>query len=1147
MKKTVIVTKKKVEGKIKPSQIVAIGASAGGLEAITELLQHLSPKSGMTYLYIPHLSPDHKSILTTLLAKSTVMKVQEVTNGVKMEPNVFYIIPPDKEMTVVDGHVKLTPRSKKREVHLPIDTFFTSLAEIHKEDAIGIVLSGSASDGTKGLLAIKAAGGLTFAQDESAKFHSMPKSAITAGAVDFVLSPREIAEELIRISKVDYIKSNAVKPTEKGIEDADPALKKILNLLLIHTQVDFSHYKMATIKRRILRRMMLNKIDSLQNYVALIEEKKDEINILHQDLLINVTTFFRDTDAHIYLKNSLFPTILKSKTDAEKFRIWIPGCSTGQEAYSISMTILEVQAELGTAVPIQIFATDLNNKAIHKARAGEYAKSDLGMVSPKRLQRFYTKTGSKFRIAKIVRDMVVFAPHNILKDPPFSKVDFISCCNLFIYLDTSAQKKTLSTFYHALNEDGYLMLGKSETVGASGHLFEAVNNKLKIYSRRKTLGTKTLPRLLTRVPLPEKAIEKNNISTSTKNDVPSSMGFDNDINALLLSKFIPASVVINYAMDILQFRGETDVFLKHQNGKASLNILKMTAPEIAFELRHSIPAVIKSKEPLRKSGIEVKSEPSLKLVSIEIIPIHSEAEEPLLLILFTKPELIETFLQDGKGGKSNVEAKDRKIQKLEEELAIAKADMQAFALEQEALIEDMQSANEEVVSSNEELQSVNEELETSKEEIESTNEELTTTNQELQTRNELLNESYQYSDAILANIHEPLLVLDKDLRVVSASKSFYKKFNLKPEETEGILLYDVGNREWDIPILRQLLDDILPKNSGFYDFEVIHTFPRLGEKILLLNAHRIVQKVHQEQLILLAISDITESRKKAVQHITKEKDLLSHQNQLLEIAVEKRTKELKKANLRLEENNLSLQILNKELQSFSYVASHDLQEPLRKIRTLTNRLIDSETGLSAKGKDYFNRMQNAAERMQTLIEDLLSFSSLHDIKGRKFIKTDLNQIIEDVKIELHETIVAKGAKVINKKLCDINIIPYQFRQVMINLISNALKFSRPEVTPTIIIKSNLVKYNKSKMPGLEPEKQYCHIVIEDNGIGFEEKYNEKIFEVFQRLHNKDEYPGTGIGLAIVKKIIENHNGSISAKSVFGKGTTFEMYIPAALK
>ena len=1147
MKKTVIVTKKKVEGKNKPSQIVAIGASAGGLEAITELLQHLSPKSGMTYLYIPHLSPDHKSILTTLLAKSTVMKVQEVTNGVKMEPNVFYIIPPDKEMTVVDGHVKLTPRSKKRVAHLPIDTFFTSLAEIHKEDAIGIVLSGSASDGTKGLLAIKAAGGLTFAQDESAKFDSMPKSAITAGAVDFILSPKEIAEELIRISKVDYIKSRADKPTEKGIEDADPALKKILNLLLIHTEVDFSHYKMATIKRRILRRMMLNRIDSLQNYVAHIKEKKDEINILHQDLLINVTTFFRDTDSHVYLKNSLFPTILKSKTGAEKFRIWIPGCSTGQEAYSISMTILEVQGELGTAVPIQIFATDLNNKAIHEARAGEYAKSDLGMVSPKRLQRFYTKTGSKFRIAKIVRDMVVFAPHNILKDPPFSKVDFISCCNLFIYLETSAQKKTLSTFYHALNEDGYLMLGKSETVGASGHLFEAVNNKLKIYSRRKTLGTKTLPRLLPRVPLPEKAIVKNNISTATKNDVPSSMGFDNDIDALLLSKFIPASVVINYAMDILQFRGETDIFLKHQNGKASLNILKMTAPEIAFELRHSIPAVIKSKEPLRKTGIEVKSEPSLKLVSIEIIPIHSEAEEPLLLILFTKPELIETFLQDGKGGKSNVEAKDRKIQKLEEELAVAKADMQAFALDQEALIEDMQSANEEVVSSNEELQSVNEELETSKEEIESTNEELTTTNQELQTRNELLNESYQYSDAILANIHEPLLVLDKDLRVVSASKSFYKKFNLKTEETEGILLYDVGNSEWDIPILRQLLDDILPKNSGFYDFEVIHTFPRLGEKILLLNAHRIVQKVHQEQLILLAISDITESRKKAVQHITKEKDLLSHQNQLLEIAVEKRTKELKKANLRLEENNFSLQILNKELQSFSYVASHDLQEPLRKIRTLTNRLIDSETGLSAKGKDYFNRMQNAAERMQTLIEDLLSFSSLHDIKGRKFIKTDLNQIIEDVKIELHETIVAKGAKVINKKLCDINIIPYQFRQVMINLISNALKFSRPEVTPTIIIKSNLVKYNKSKMPGLEPEKQYCHIVIEDNGIGFEEKYNEKIFEVFQRLHNKDEYPGTGIGLAIVKKIIENHNGSISAKSVFGKGTTFEMYIPAALK
>lgn len=1148
MKKTVAKSPTKpVEKKVqtnKPLQIVAIGASAGGLEAITELLRHILPNTGMAFIYIPHLSPDHKSILTTILAKSTTMKVQEVTDRVLMMPNRFYIIPPDKEMTLLDGHIQLTPRTKKRVVHLPINTFFTSLAEVYKEAAIGVVLSGSANDGTKGLLAIKAAGGLTFAQDNSAKFNSMPQSAVTAGAVDFVLSPKEIAQELIRISKYDYVKLDILKPSGNEIDNNNPDLKTILNLLLKQTQVDFSHYKMPTIKRRIHRRMLLNKIKLLKEYAVFVSENKDEINILYQDLLINVTNFFRDTDVHEYLKTSLFPKLLRSKKGIEKLRIWIPACATGEEAYSIAMSILEIQGEEGTNVPIQIFATDLSTTAITKARIGEYATQELDMVSPKRLQRFYTKTGSKFRIAKVVRDMVVFAPHNILRDPPFSKVDFISCCNLFIYLDNAAQKKALATFYYALNEDGFLMLGKSETIGTAGQLFNPVDNKFKIYSRKKNNGSPILLSLSSRMPKPEKEDKNSKPAGEIKNSNNNHHGFDKDIDAILLSDYVPASVVINETLEILQFRGETATFLKHPAGKASLNILKLTAPEIAFELRHSIPIAIKTKAVQRKSGIEVKNTSGLKMmVSIEIIPLALEWEEPLLLILFTKPEQVETFLQEGKNGKYNLQAKDRKIQKLEDELIAAKADMHSFTQDQEAFIEELQSANEEVVSSNEELQSVNEELETSKEEIESTNEELTTTNQELQTRNELLNESYQYSDAILANIHEPLLVLDKDLRVVSASKSFYKKFNFTPEETEGILLYDVGNKEWDIPALRQLLEDILPKNSEFQDFEVIHTFPRLGEKIMLLNANRIIQKVHHEQLILLAIADITEARKKAVDLVTKEKNLLTSQNQALEKAVEARTNELKKSNERLEESNLSLQIMNKELQSFTYVASHDLQEPLRKIQTFASRILETETSLSDKGKDHFTRMQSAAKRMQALIEDLLAFSSLHDIKGRKFVKTDINLIIEEVKNELSELIEAKQATVIASELCDINIIPTQFRQVMLNLIGNAIKFSSPGKPPVITIKSGNVTYNKKKMDTLPPLKEYCHIVIADNGIGFEEQYKEKIFEVFQRLHDKEDYPGTGIGLAIVKKIVENHNGIITAKSKLGKGATFEIYIP----
>ena len=1263
MSKKVIIQKKELVDKIKNHealQIVAIGASAGGLEAITELLQNITTKTGMVFIYIPHLSPDHKSMLTSLLSKITIMKVQEVTDKILMKRDGFYIIPPDKDMTVLNGHIQLTDRTKERVVHLPIDTFFSSLAEIHKKNAIGIVLSGSANDGTRGLLAIKAAGGLTFAQNNSAKFNSMPQSAITAGAVDFVLSPKEIAKELIRISKYDYPITNAAKRGANEFEDVDPDFKIILNLLLKQTKVDFSHYKMPAIKRRILRRMLLHKITSLKEYAQFTIQQKEELNILYQDLLINVTNFFRDTGAHAFLKTFLFPKLLKSKMANEKLRIWVPACATGEEAYSIAMSLLEIQGEQATNIPVQIFASDLSTTAIKKARIGEYATSALDMVSPKRLQRFYIKTGNKYRIAKVVRDMCVFAPHNILLDPPFSNVDFISCCNLFIYLDMPAQKKALTTFHYALKEEGFLMLSKSETIGTS-NLFTSINSKFKIYARKKNIGGRVLPHLLPGI-AKDTGHKGNATMPEIKNISSKYTGFDDDIDAILLSKYVPAAVVINQTMEIIHFRGETDSFLKHPAGKASLNLLKMTAPEIAFELGHCIPLAIKTKQAIRKSDIEVKVTTGKNVVNIEVIPLTINWEEPLLLVLFTKPALVETVLQEEKNGKNNQLANDRKIQKMEEELIAARADMNAFSQEQEAFIEELQSANEEVVSSNEELQSVNEELKTSKEEIESTNEELTTTNQELQTRNELLNESYLYSEAILNNIHDPLLVLDKDLRIMSASKSFYKKFIFIPEETEGMLLYDIGNKEWDIPALRQLLEDVLPKKIEFFDFEVTHNFPRLGEKIMMLNATSIHQKMHREQLILLSIQDYTE-RKIAQQSIKESEQRLENavdavkgtvwtKNSKGEMEVEQKswaaltgqsfeeyqgygwskavhpddvqptmnawnkavsasanfifehrvklqtgqwgyfsinavpifnadgsikqwvgvhinitlqktaeqklsgfTKELEKqvhdrtiklaiANEKLMENNLSLQIINKELQSFSYIASHDLQEPLRKIQTLASRIIESEAALSDKGKDYFDRMQKAAERMQALIEDLLSYSSVQNIKGRKLIKTDLNVIIEEVKTQLSETIIEKKAIVIAEPLCDINIIPYQFRQVMLNLISNALKFSKPGTSPVITIKSNKIKYSKTNNASLPKLKEYCHISVADNGIGFEAAYNDKIFEIFQRLHDKEDYPGTGIGLAIVKKIVENHNGIITAKGKLGKGATFEIYIPA---
>jgi two-component system CheB/CheR fusion protein len=481
-------------------------------------------------------------------------------------------------------------------------------------------------------------------------------------------------------------------------------------------------------------------------------------------------------------------------------------------------------------------------------------------------------------------------------------------------------------------------------------------------------------------------------------------------------------------------------------------------------------------------------------------------------------------------------------------LADTRADMQSFAKEQEIFNEELQNANEEVVSSNEELQSVNEELETSKEEIESTNEELITTNQELETRNELLNESYGYSEAIINTIHEPMLILDKDLRVKSANKSFYNNFQVTEEETERTLLFDLGNKQWDIPRLRKLLEEIIPKNTRFHDFAVNHAFKGIGNKTMLLNASRIVQKGHGEQLILLAINDITEH---ALLQL-KEKELLKKEaiesksySMKLEQAVEARTKELEQVNKTLAEKNSELEKMNSELESFAYVSSHDLQEPLRKIQTFASRILETENqNLSEKGKDYFSRMQNASLRMKRLIEDLLAFSSL-SIADRKFETTDLNKIVTEVKMELKETIEEKNAIIEAVELRKVNIIPFQFRQLMYNLINNSLKFAHPDVRPHVVIKSVVVEGSKLDRKQFSSSQKYCHISVTDNGIGFDPQYKERIFEVFQKLHGKQEYAGTGIGLAIVKKVVENHNGIVTVTSKLNKGATFNIYIPVA--
>lgn len=930
-----------------PFTVVAIGASAGGLEAITQLLENLSPTTGMAFIYVQHLSPDHKSMLTPLLSKATKMLVQDIDNMEKMEPNNVYVIPYNKVIEVTDGHIRLSPRPKEKTYILSIDVLFSSLAETHKENVIGIILSGSNTDGTRGLYEIKSAGGLTFAQDDSAKFATMPESAIAKGVVDFILSPKEIADKLNWMSKHSFVRPGLVKiAPENEIENNNYHLNKILQILLKEKKVDFSHYKMNTIKRRMIRRMMINKVKTLKLYSELIEQKTNEVDLLYQDLLINVTDFFRDADVFLLLRSSLLPRLIKTKAPGETLRIWVAACATGEEVYSIAMMLLEMKVKITYNIPFQIFGTDLSPKAIAEARTGEYTLHQLKNVSPKRLQRFFVKLKDKYRVSKEVRDVCVFAKHNILSDPPFSHMDLISCRNFLIYLDTLAQKKAISTFHYGLNESGCLLLGKSETVGASVQLFSILDKKFKVYTRKNVSGPYKIPDLTPHISqmsggqLNTKLTEMTTNTSSAIKKTPSTNNgnLSNAFDAILLSQFVPASVIINYDLEILQFRGSTSLYLQHASGRASFNILKMVDIEITFELRNAIHHAIKTNQTVRKMGIEMnrnQKENTVQIVNIEVTPLEAEGEEPLLVVAFSghQMELGEHSVQ---GTKSNSLAKDRRIKKLEEELAAARADMGSITQDQEAANEELQSANEEIVSSNEELQSLNEELETSKEEIESTNEELSSSNQELNARIQQIEDLNTYHQVILDTVHEPMLILDKQIRIVSANKSFCKTFHVSEKECLGISLYKLGNNQWNILQLRELLEDVIPKNIRFQDFEVEHTFPVIGNKTMLLNAHRIILQSQDEELIVLTIADITEVKKLAI-------DLQEKENKELEeqLAMEKKELKLvedsnKRYNMMLLQSPFAIAILKGKDMTVS-LANKSMKEMLGKGRNIEGK------------------------------------------------------------------------------------------------------------------------------------------------------------------------------------------------------------------
>ena len=831
--------------------VVGIGASAGGLDAFKKLLKAIPDDSGMAFVLVQHLDPTHESMLPELLQKVTNIPVLEITDDLKVQPNHIYCIPSNKMMVATDGVLLLAarPAKSKTERNLPIDLFFNSLAEVHQANAIGVVLSGTASDGTLGLKAIKDHGGITFAQDEaSAAYEGMPHSAVQAGVVDFILPPEKIPQKLMELTSI--ILGNEDNNPHSPLQ-YDDVFKQILSLLRIRKGTDFTYYKQTTIRRRILRRMALNKNEDPSSYLKELKDNKAEQDILYQDLLIPVTSFFRDPKTFYNLCETVFPLLVKNKIAGEPIRIWVAGCSTGEEAYSIAICFKEF---LSDNQRVQIFATDLSEPAITKARSGIYTKNELEAVSANRLHAFFTKTNGTYQVNKQIRDMCVFAVHNFLKDPPFGKMDFISCRNVLIYMEPYLQKKVLTTFHYSLNPKGILLLGKTETISGVPDLFAAAAKNDKLFSR------KNVPGRFMHVASERSEQFISNADTNLNNEILRT-DFQKTADDIILRKYTPAGVIVNEAMDILHFRGNTSSFLEQSPGKPSHNLLQMAKNGLSFELRNILHKAKKQHTTVIKENIPLQINGSLHNISLEALPLPNTIE-PYYLILFHDNNIIGKKEKSSNSKQSTKKNdKDIRIQQLELELEQVREDMRSISEDQESSNEELQSANEELLSGSEELQSLNEELETGKEELQSTNEELTVVNQEMISLNEQVMAERDYSEAIVSNIREPLLVLDKNLRIKTANTAFYKTFLVNEMETEGVLIYDIGSKQWNIPALRTLLEKILPEKAVFNDFEVTHTFSSIGERIMLLNAREVINKNSLEKLILLSFEDITEVKK----------------------------------------------------------------------------------------------------------------------------------------------------------------------------------------------------------------------------------------------------------------------------------------------
>lgn len=1075
----------KNQASLSPFPVIGIATEASEINVVKQILSAIPANSGMAFVVMENLESGQHPDLTQKLAEHIEMPVFEIVNTVELQPDRVYVIPEKNFLILENGSLRLKPAIRGSRINNCLDIFYNSLAQKYESYAVGLLACWSPADGAAGLKNIREQGGASVSAVTRTGFQH---NKANAEYIDYFTDPKDTAAKLLQIME-SYLNNRAYEESEASPEQ-DETFLEIISLVSSRFGTDFSRYKKQTLRRRIAKRMVVTRQENTARYLELLKSRTTEQDLLFNDILIPVTYFFRDQLFFDDLTKTVFPSLVDSMTGKE-LRIWSAGCSTGEEAYSIAICLDEYLKQTSNSdISIKIFASDLSEKCIDKARIGIYTQQDVKNISPERLAKYFTKKENGYHVSKLIRDTCVFAAHDLSKDFPFSKIDFITCRNVLIYFDADLQNQILSSFHYALRDQGFLFLGKSESAGHLQQLFETVERQGKIYQCKK--ADSRFAADLSDFASHKSIRQIDQAATPVTN-------YRKIAAETLLEQYSPAAVVINEDFEIVHFHGNTSAFLQPSAGKPSFNIINMVPHEVRFSLRN---AIIKARNDKRNTiGNPIKAENQESCTSFEVVYLPSNLE--LLLVIFHRKTLSSAWKSkpdNTTGGKET-----------EKQLFQLQSDFKHLTEEQQIYFEELHTTNEELRKKTEELQYINEELETSVEELLSNNEELSCTNDELQNHRRQLNSMRNFYESIVKTMREPLLIIDHNFIIHSANPAFYSYFKTTEERTEGISIFETGNATWNTVEFKELVLKKISREQTVENVKIQFSENLTTKKTILINAAPIRESI-PEGLILIALEDITD--------------------------LEKSTQELKTKNDELVRRS-------RQLESFTAVAGEHLLEPVRKMYMFGKKIIDDEPELSASSKHNVKRLLHCAGNMNQLIEDLVTYSKIN-FTEKRFKKTDLNLVVKKALFDLKKPIAEHKAVITVEPLPIMKISATQFHLLFVNVISNALKFSQPDTLPHIRIGHLHPQQEELDRPDSDSEIEYVVLSISDNGIGFTKDFENLIFDPFFRLHSNDQQYGSGLGLTVVQTIVLNHNGFVKALSDPGKGTTLYLWLPMDL-